>query len=180
MEPDPKPPIRGEGQLLQAMLAHWTHEDNLYWTQIRHLLVLQLAVAAAWFAVGPSLLGAVVMFLASGISAYFYRLASIVQRNRDANLEAIAILSETVASKETQHRLLEKDGSGRSWGIFRFALHPLGTSRDEGRRFHRAIFGVCFALNLTVGMVTAHAWLFEEHSVLRYIHPKFDRSSESY
>lgn len=171
--PDEKPPVRGEGQLLQSLLAHWTHEDNLYWTQIRHVLVLQLAVYAAFYAVGPTVLGVILMILAALISWFFYRLATKIQENRDANLDAISIVSTSVASNETAIKITDaQKRDSTSWGLFRFAEHPLGTMRDEGKIFHVVIFWACIALNLAVCVASIHD-ILSEGSWLRLIHPKF-------
>ena len=173
---DVKPAMRGEGQLLQAMLAHWIHEDNLYWMQIRHLLLLQLAVSAAWFGVGPTVLGALLMFGAALLSIFFYRLGAKIRENRDINLEAIGILSKNLASTETEEQIsAARADVGPSWGLFRFARHPLGTMRDEGKRFHIVLFGTCIILNLILGFVSIHD-VVAEGGWLRHIHPRFERA----
>lgn len=169
---------RAEGQLLQAMLGHWIHEDNLYWTQIRHLLVLQLAVSAAWFGVGTTVLAALIMFGAALVSIFLFRLATKIQENRDVNLDAIAILSNTLASDGIREEISRaRQDDAPSWGLFRFARHPLGTARDEGKRFHVGLFFACIALNLALGFVSIHD-VVSENAWLRHIHPRFERTTD--
>ena len=100
--PVEKPSVRAEGQLLQALVSHWIHEDNLFWSQVRHLLVIQVAVSASWFALSRSWLGFAIGALGALVSWVMYRLAKLIAVNRDINLAAIAIVSRSVASTETE------------------------------------------------------------------------------
>jgi hypothetical protein len=173
---DDRPEIRGEGQLLQAMLAHWMHEDNLYWTQIRHLLVLQLAINAAGFTVGATPLGLILMLLGALLSAFFYRLATKIQENRDANLDAIAVVSVSLASRETGTGIARARSADAipSWGLFRFAQHPLGVKADAGKRFHAVLFIGCIVINILVALAFLQAITCND-PWLRYIHPELLR-----
>ena len=66
-----------DSQILQAAMAHWIHEDNLYWAQIRYLVIVQLAAYGAWYATAPSFLAAMPLVLAMILSWHLSNLAKI-------------------------------------------------------------------------------------------------------
>lgn len=168
-----KPEVRGEGQLLQSLVAHWIHEDNLYWTQVRHLLVLQLTAFAAFYAVGVSVLGAIIMLLSAVISGMIFGLADTIRVNRSANADAIRIVSRNLASRETENELQPLLGdSYKTFGLFRYAMHSLEATKDAGRKFQYRIFGLCILTDLVVGLLTIHD-LSCGAGWLRYLHEKF-------
>ena len=162
-----RPDIRGEGQLLQAMLAHWIHEDQLYWTQIRHLLVLQLAVFASWFALGLTWLAVLVTTAAAVIFLLIYRLARVIAKNRDSNVKAIEHVSRNMASSET---LAALEGY-----VFRFATHEFRGWADKGRSFQAVVFWICLSANIGLAAVTAFD-LAGYKTILPQLHPKFSAS----
>jgi hypothetical protein len=170
-----KPEMRGEGQLFQALVAHWIHEDNLYWTQVRHLLVLQLPVFAAWFGLGRSLLGALVMFSSALISLYIYFMAGKIRRNRDVNLPAIPVISRSVVSHETEMELKRVLGDEyEKFGLFRFATHSLEETKDAGKKAQLQLFGLCITMNVLFGLLTVHELTCQD-GWLHRLHPRFDR-----
>lgn len=165
-----RPEVRGEGQLLQAMIAHWIHEDQLYWNQIRHLLLLQLTVFAAWFALGLTWLSVLVTASATIVCGLIYRLALVVARNRDANAAAINLVSRNLASNETLSVLPD--------GVFRFATHGLRDWTAKGRSFQSIVFGLCLAINAALAITTA-VDLAGYKTALPLLHSKFSSSTPS-
>jgi hypothetical protein len=159
-----RPEVRGEGQLLQAMIAHWIHEDQLYWTQIRHLLVLQVAILASWFALGLTWLAVFVTSAAVVLCALIYRLARIIAKNRDSNLDTIHRVSKNLVSQKS---VCEPEVN-----IFRFATHELGDRTDEGRFFQSTVFWMCLTVNMGMAAMTA-VDLAGYKTVLPQLHPKF-------
>jgi hypothetical protein len=129
-------------------LAHWIHEDQLYWTQVRHLLVLELAVLAALFSLHVSKLSAILMFVAAAVAWYLYSLADIIRQNRNSNVGTIAVVSKIVASTETQESVKSLLGTDdyNKWGTLRIARHDLEDATDAGQRFQQKIFLVLHSL----------------------------------
>lgn len=152
-----QPSVKAEGQLLQSLVAHWIHEDNLFWMQVRHLLILQLAALGAWFALGTSLLNVILMTSTFLLSIRLYFLSDTIRRNRDSNLQAIAVVSIQTASEETIKLVKDKLGDryDEQWGLLRITQHRLTNIEDAGRRFQFQIFGACLLLNLLLGLTAA-------------------------
>ncbi|VUX54874.1 protein of unknown function [uncultured Woeseiaceae bacterium] len=165
----------GEGHLLRAFLAHWIHEDNLYWAQVRHLMIFELAALAALFALGISVLTAMVMFTSAAITWRFYFLAKVICRNRDTNRKTIALVSRHVAMVETQNLVKDRIGPDEfeKWGVISFAQ----TTR-KGRKFQKHIFGFCVVLNILLGISVLLERFFGV-AVLSLLHPHFSLALQS-
>ncbi|MFZ3091477.1 MAG: hypothetical protein WA240_12760 [Nitrospirota bacterium] len=160
----------GEPQLFQAMVAHWIHEDNLFWTQMRHLILLQLAVFAAWYALGVSVLAVILMLAAAGVSWLIWNLSDKIRDNRDANLDAIKIIAKNLATQGTKETL--KNSDYEKWGLFRFAQHSLESRKDAGRKFQRNIFLSCIIADIIASLAVVHD-LTCQNGWLRNLHPHF-------
>lgn len=149
--------LKAEGQLLQSLMAHWIHEDTLFWTQIRHLLILQLAALGAWFALGVTLLNVMLMSATFLLSVRLYFLADVIRKNRDSNLQTIAVVSLQSASAETIKLVKEKLGDrfDEQWGMLRITQHRLTDVEDAGKHFQFQVFGACLLLNLLLGVTVS-------------------------
>lgn len=168
-----KSDVRGEGQLLQAMLTHWVHEDNLYWNQIRHLLVIQLTAFAAWFALGVSILAVALLLFAAFVSWRILVLADMVRLNRGANLKSIKVIATNLLSAESELQVRKELGVEFDVsGPLRFALHTFEPTKDAGRKFQSLVFGVSIALNIATAMVTVQG-LLGSSAWLEVLHQRF-------
>ena len=149
-ELSPQGDMRAEGQLLQALMMHWIHEDNLYWTQFRHLLILQLAAIGTWSALDATPFNLVVMIAAALLSWRLCRLADTIRVNRDINLPAIAAVSLQVASPETAQLVKSRLGAAYDpdWGLARITQHRLTDMEDAGQKFQSQVFYTCIFLDI--------------------------------
>ena len=164
----------GEPQLFQAMVAHWIHEDNLFWTQIRHLLLFQIAVFAAWYALGVSILSVILMLAAAGVSWLMWDLSNKIRVNRDVNLDAIKIISMNLATQETKETLELSDYE--KLGLFRFSRHSLEPIKDAGRKFQRNIFLACIITDIVASLAVVRD-LICQSGWLRNLHPHFAQTA---
>lgn len=175
--PGGRPNVRGEGQLLQALVAQHLYEDGQYWTNVRFLYTFQLAFLAAWYAVGPSWLAVTLMGLCCGLTLGLGILCEVVAANRGVNLEAIRVVSWNVLSNETEVHLKNIPGHtyDENTGAIKFATHAFHTRGAPGPLVQRVVFGACILLNAGIGLVTAHD-LVSERSWLAVLHSRFDQS----
>lgn len=161
---------RGEGQVLLAMMAHWTYEDGLYWAQIRYLLTAQLAAFAAWFTVGPSYLAVVIMCAAALVSGLLYNLATVIRLNRDVNLSAMRLLSSHLVEQQVEEAIAAASLEQYSrWGPLGLATHSTTTADDKGQRFQDRVFRNCILLNLAIATLGMYGELSGQ-SLLTLVH----------
>ena len=142
--------LRSEGQLLQAMIAHWVHEDQLYWSQVRHALTVQLAIFIPWYQLKHRTEGIILCIIAIFISIILFFLAQTIRKNRDVNLEKIKLLSNYVIGPCLDSHFIM--GSGH---VFNFTMHRLSKEdnlpkADMGFIFQSFIFGLFILIDLTL------------------------------
>ena len=171
----PYPDLKEEGNLLVSLVSHWTHEDNLFWVQVRYLLTLQLALYAAWFGLGTSVLAVIVMYTSALFSYLLYRLAKTIRINRDVNIPVIKIVSKSMATNQTtEHLEALKNYDYANWGVMRLAEHSLTKSEDAGKHFQWRIFIFCIAINLIIGSIGVHDLICKDDRWPRHLNPRFE------
>jgi len=149
------------GHLLQALMRHWVHEDILFWSNIRYLLATQLALYAAWYALGTSILSAIVMLVSAIVSYVLMNLAGIVRSNRDVNLEGAIKKLFKASSLHARLRFIP-----------RLTTHELSLDEDLGWKFHKRVFLGAITLNVLIVFITLHD-VFRDPNILDAIHPSF-------
>src|SRR4051794_27165114 len=107
------PPMRGEGQYLQALVAHWAYQDSLIWGFTKTLLAVQGAALAASYAIGPSLSSALTLVLGGVATVYLFLMASLTVNNRDVNVHKVPIICGHLLSSDIKLRIKSIDENWR-------------------------------------------------------------------
>jgi len=156
------PPMRGEGQLLQAMVAQQLHQDTFFWNQTRILMIFQGAALSASYLVFPSVLSAAILFLALLLTWYMRRVTTIIRYHRDANVWAIDQVARFIANPELSKSIIDYnkglEASGYRFkgdGLILFSLeHPSHGDRP-GYNYISTFFLAAIACDLILGIFYA-------------------------
>lgn len=136
-------PARAEGQLIQAIMAHWIHLDALMWRYTQTLIALEAIFFAATYPFAPSIASGCIQVLCLIIVSILYYTTKQQGDHRDTNID---LLYATVRASISPQILCQIDRT-----------HPLMTwspkrKKGSGRKLRAWFFGICATLNIIASL----------------------------
>jgi len=156
-----------EDQVLQAMMAHWIHEDGLFWSQFRNLLTTEAVFLGAWFFLKPGWLALIVMLLACFTSYLLFRLANAVRKNRDINCDVMKKIASEITSSWLGDQIRDiRRAESKEETILLFADHSLKGRWDKGNQFQNMVFTMAMITNGALSLLTLMIAIVPDGQVL--------------
>jgi hypothetical protein len=92
-------------EVYNALVAHYLHQDNLIWTSIQYISLVQVGTLTAGFALRSHWLGAIIMAVGGILSILIALFIMKCSDDRDINLELIDYLGDKLVPKEFKQKI---------------------------------------------------------------------------
>jgi hypothetical protein len=142
--------LRAEGQYIQALVAHWIHQDTLYWGFTKTVLASQVAILGASYALGPSLTSTAILVVGAALIGLFAWVTNRIRTTRQANVHKMNVAVEHALSAEVKSSIKLDPGEY----LFQLVSVP---QPGVGHRFRRILFAAAIGLDLGLALLHLRA-----------------------